>query len=192
MKLKVLNQKIYPYEEISDIASDSVEFVKVEFVFSKEWEGLSKVAQFTQDGKTYDKIMKNNIVDVPPEIKEGMCEISIFGVNGAVRGTTLPYEVNVFKSGYVDNAEHPVEPTPTLYAQLVARVENVEQKAENGEFDGKSAYEIALKNGFEGTEEEWLKSLHGKDYIITPEDKKEIKEDVIPIIMSITSDRAAP
>lgn len=29
--------------------------------------------------------------------------------------------------------------------------------------DGKSAYEIALMNGFEGTEKEWLASLYGKD-----------------------------
>jgi hypothetical protein len=29
--------------------------------------------------------------------------------------------------------------------------------------DGLSAYEIALKNGFEGTEEEWLESLKGED-----------------------------
>lgn len=29
--------------------------------------------------------------------------------------------------------------------------------------DGKSAYEIALANGFEGSEEEWLASLKGKD-----------------------------
>lgn len=28
--------------------------------------------------------------------------------------------------------------------------------------DGESAYEIAVKNGFEGTETEWLESLHGK------------------------------
>ena len=28
--------------------------------------------------------------------------------------------------------------------------------------NGKSAYEIAVKNGFEGTEEEWLDSLHGR------------------------------
>lgn len=27
--------------------------------------------------------------------------------------------------------------------------------------DGKSAYEIAVQHGFEGTEEEWLESLHG-------------------------------
>lgn len=29
--------------------------------------------------------------------------------------------------------------------------------------DGASAYEIALKNGFVGSEVEWLESLHGKD-----------------------------
>lgn len=33
--------------------------------------------------------------------------------------------------------------------------------AESG-YDGKSAYEIALRNGFKGTEEEWLLSLAGK------------------------------
>ncbi len=29
--------------------------------------------------------------------------------------------------------------------------------------DGKSAYEIAVENGFNGTEQEWLESLHGQD-----------------------------
>ena len=29
--------------------------------------------------------------------------------------------------------------------------------------DGVSAYEIAVRNGFEGSESEWLESLHGKD-----------------------------
>ena len=29
--------------------------------------------------------------------------------------------------------------------------------------DGKSAYEVALANGFKGNETEWLNSLHGKD-----------------------------
>ena len=31
--------------------------------------------------------------------------------------------------------------------------------------DGKSAYEIAVENGFEGSEQEWLESLKGKDGI---------------------------
>ncbi len=41
--------------------------------------------------------------------------------------------------------------------------------------DGKSAYELAVEEGFEGTLEEWLASLHGKDYILTEEDKAELQ-----------------
>ena len=33
--------------------------------------------------------------------------------------------------------------------------------AELVKIEGKSAYEVAVKNGFEGTEEEWLASLQG-------------------------------
>ena len=62
---------------------------------------------------------------------------------------------------------------------------------------GKSAYEIAVINGFEGTEAEWLASLKGekgvigpqgekgadgKDYLLTEADKKEIAEMAKPKI----------
>lgn len=46
----------------------------------------------------------------------------------------------------------------TLYALLKTYVK---QSIENIE-KGKSAYEIALDNGFEGTEQEWLRSLQGE------------------------------
>ena len=48
---------------------------------------------------------------------------------------------------------------------------------------GLSAYEIAVNNGFEGTEEEWLESLEGDtpqkgvDYY-TEEDKTELIEEI--------------
>ena len=45
----------------------------------------------------------------------------------------------------------------TMYALMKTYVK---QSIENIE-KGKSAYEIALDNGFEGTEQEWLKSLQG-------------------------------
>lgn len=44
--------------------------------------------------------------------------------------------------------------------------EYLRKAADSGAFDGeagKSAYEIAVANGFVGTEAEWLESLHGKD-----------------------------
>lgn len=45
--------------------------------------------------------------------------------------------------------------------------------------DGKSAYQIAVENGFIGTELEWLESLKGDDYILTDTDKSEIANIVI-------------
>ena len=47
--------------------------------------------------------------------------------------------------------------------------------------DGKSAYQIALDNGFVGTEEEWLESLKGTDYDDTAivDDIKVIKQDIL-------------
>ena len=44
--------------------------------------------------------------------------------------------------------------------------ESIEQRADNGDFngkDGKSAYEIAVEGGYDGTEEEWIESLNGTD-----------------------------
>lgn len=44
--------------------------------------------------------------------------------------------------------------------------------------DGLSAYEIAVKNGFEGTEQEWLESLKGETVYIT----EEPDDDTPPVI----------
>lgn len=60
---------------------------------------------------------------------------------------------------------------------------------------GLSAYEIAVKNGFEGTEQEWLDSLQGKDGYTpqkgvdywTDADKADIKADVAPFVVNVTA-----
>ena len=44
---------------------------------------------------------------------------------------------------------------------------------------GESAYDIAVRNGFVGTESEWLESLKGQDYVLTEEDKHEIAQTAI-------------
>lgn len=43
-----------------------------------------------------------------------------------------------------------------------ANIDNLLQLKEDGELNGQSAYEVAVKNGYIGTEEEWLNSLIGK------------------------------
>ena len=50
---------------------------------------------------------------------------------------------------------------------------------------GQSAYEIALQNGFEGTEQEWLESLM---YVPTEEDKAEMLERVSKEVVEVISE----
>ena len=57
-------------------------------------------------------------------------------------------------------SEFPIPPELQLpYDELLDLIEEIDHKLSDGEFNGKSAYEIAVENGFEGTEEEWLESL---------------------------------
>ena len=52
-------------------------------------------------------------------------------------------------------------------------------KSSSGTGNGKSAYEVAVDNGYRGTQSEWLASLKGSDYVLTDDDKTEIANIVI-------------
>ena len=52
-------------------------------------------------------------------------------------------------------------------------------KTSSGAGGGKSAYDIALEHGFIGSEDKWLASLKGSDYVLTDADKTEIANIVI-------------
>lgn len=45
-----------------------------------------------------------------------------------------------------------------------------------GTLTGKSAYQVAVDNGFEGTEQEWLESLKS---VLTEQDKEDIVHQVL-------------
>jgi hypothetical protein len=55
-------------------------------------------------------------------------------------------------------------PTPAIQAIILGAPIRVEMKAPQGP-GGKSAYQIAVENGFEGTEAQWLASLVGPDTV---------------------------
>ncbi len=72
--------------------------------------------------------------------------------------------------------------------QVANAVEKYLKENPSSAQNGKSAYEIAVENGFEGSEEEWLGSLkgakgdkgeNGSDYILTDNDKMDIANIVI-------------
>lgn len=149
MKYIVDGQKLRPYQKDQRMADGSMEFVDIEFQFSSEWDSMdSLVAQFTQNGKTYNQVIVDNKCKLPAEIQDGPITISVFGYRGATRGTTAKLPETVYDSGFVSDGETPIPPTPDLYAQLIAEIRSK-----------KTAYEAAVAGGYTGTEEEFNDSM---------------------------------
>ena len=168
MKFLVKQQKIEALER-EVIASDQIAFVSVKFVFDGAWKTLHKVVQFTQCEETYNLVLGigGTTCLLPAELHPGAVKMSLFGYdaesNTTLRATTVPVTLHIRPSGFVEDGATPIPPTPDLYTQLLKKLSEMQTGA-NGK-DGRSAYEIAIENGFVGTVAEWLKSLKGKDGI---------------------------
>ena len=162
LKFLVRQQKIEILER-EIIASDQIAFVTLKFTFDGDWKKFHKVVQFTQCDETYNRVLGTDGLSclLPAELHAGAVKMSVFGYDAenteGLRATTVPVTLNIRQSGFVgDDDNSPIPPTPDLYTQLLQKI------SEKGK-DGKSAYQIAIENGFVGTEIEWLESLKGAD-----------------------------
>lgn len=168
MKFLVKQQKIEALER-EVIASDQIAFVSVKFMFDGAWKTLHKVVQFTQCEETYNLVLgiDGTTCLLPAELHPGAVKMSLFGYDAesdtTVRATTVPVTLHIRPSGFVADGDTPIPPTPDLYTQLLKKLSEMQAGA-NGK-DGRSAYEIAIENGFVGTVAEWLESLKGRDGI---------------------------
>lgn len=168
MKFLVKQQKIEVLER-EVLASDQIAFVSVKFVFDGAWKTLHKVVQFTQCEETYNVVLgtEGTTCLLPAELHPGAVKMSLFGYDAesdtTVRATTVPVTLHIRQSGFVEDSATPIPPTPDLYTQLLKKLSEMQTGA-NGK-DGRSAYEIAIENGFVGTVAEWLESLKGRDGI---------------------------
>ena len=168
MKFLVKQQKIEVLER-EVLASDQIAFVSVKFVFDGVWKTLHKVVQFTQCEETYNLVLgtEGTTCLLPAELHPGAVKMSLFGYDAesdtTLRATTVPVTLHIRPSGFVADGDMPIPPTPDLYTQLLKKLSEMQTGA-NGK-DGRSAYEIAIENGFVGTAAEWLESLKGRDGI---------------------------
>ena len=168
MKFLVKQQKIEALER-EVIASDQIAFVSVKFVFDGAWKTLHKVVQFTQCEETYNVVLGTDGTTclLPAELHPGAVKMSLFGYDAesdtTLRATTVPVTLHIRPSGFVEDGTTPIPPTPDLYTQLLKKLSEMQTGA-NGK-DGRSAYEIAIENGFVGTVAEWLESLKGRNGI---------------------------
>ncbi len=166
MKFLVKKQQIDCIER-DKLADGQIAFVSFRFVFDNEWEGLYKVVQFMQDENTYNISLgvDGYSCKMPSELQAGCAEMSLFGYvpddETALRATTAPIKLRIEQSGFSSSGSEVVPPTPDLYQQLIAKIDEKIASVHDGA-DGASAYEIAVENGYTGTEAEWLTSLKGQ------------------------------
>ena len=76
-------------------------------------------------------------------------------------------EVNTIRDNLKSDIDNKINKSGHAPNMLLGTDENgnvvTKESSAGGGKDGASAYEVAVENGFEGTEEEWLESLQGED-----------------------------
>ena len=108
------------------IVGDAIGQFEAVFAFDNWWDGYTPTAQFTKDGKTIDCILEDNKCVVPPEALQGggIFYVNVFSTDGTGdRKTANEVAVPLKASGYKADGSHSVEPTPTIYEQLLKKID---------------------------------------------------------------------
>lgn len=148
---KISGQSVHiRYDEV---VSDSVEYLKVKFEYSDDWQGYTKTAVFTNEAldKSVAVVLEEgsslyigeNTCLVPYEvIKAPEFRVSVFGIKGESLITASAGYVEVVASGYCEGDE-PASPSQSEYQQIInimsdTRVvaQSVREDADNGAFRG--------------------------------------------------------
>ena len=121
---------------------------KVKFSFDEEWtEQSEKVARFIFNEHYIDVNFSGDTCNGVIITNTRAVQIGVYARNDETLKTTTPARINCKKS---------------VLCNEVAGTKTEEVIVTKGD-RGESAYEIAVKNGYEGTEAEWLKSLQDID-----------------------------
>ena len=148
------------------LATGNVNSLYVNFRFLGGWDNLAKTAIFKNGSNSISVLLNSDICPIPWEVLQNAGELYV-----SLRGTTSDDElVLCTENALIGNvkpslaaaivAEHR-EATPDVIDTLVSDVEMLKNGGGSGGTNGKSAYELAVESGFDGTLSEWLDSLKG-------------------------------
>lgn len=139
---------------------------KVVFDFDEDWDKHEvKTALFVYGNTPVEKVFSGNVCEGVAVYGATMLLIGVYSGDIA---TTTPACISGIRQSIKDVAENAHEsPTEDVYNQLIEMINSGQIKGENG----KSAYEIAVENGYEGTEEEWLDYLAASPSQMQPHKK---------------------
>lgn len=124
---QVVSDHMYPYKTLTPIPKGQVEFSKVRFNMSPEWEDMDIIVQFHQEKKLVNLSLPNSkVITIPPEFDIGIVTIYLKGydLNGSSIATTNGVSIPIVQGAF-DGGEPAVPPSPDLYAKLFTKVEEL-------------------------------------------------------------------
>lgn len=129
MKIKVVNQRLYL--EPPETAEGTREYLRAEFSFSEEWDGMTKTAFFRgADGENHPKLLKDNVCTVPAEALAVPGRVGV-SVSGTLGETIITTDIKSFTVPATLSGGTPSDPEPTVWQQILDKVDETQQIAQS-------------------------------------------------------------
>lgn len=128
MKIKVVNQRLYL--EPPETAEGTREYLKAEFSFSGEWDGMTKTAFFRGAGNTYSQLLKDDACTVPAEALAAPGRVGV-SVSGTLGETVITTDIKSFSAPSTLSGGTPSDPEPTVWQQILDKVDETKQIAQS-------------------------------------------------------------
>lgn len=129
MKIKVVNQRLYL--EPPETAEGTREYLRAEFSFSEEWDGTVKTAFFRgADGENHPKLLKDNVCTVPAEALAASGRVGV-SVSGTLGETVITTDIKSFSVPATLSGGTPSDPEPTVWQQILDKVDETQQIAQS-------------------------------------------------------------
>ncbi|MBD9339501.1 MAG: hypothetical protein EGQ54_01690 [[Ruminococcus] lactaris] len=128
MKIKVVNQRLYL--EPPETAEGTREYLKAEFSFSEEWDGMTKTAFFRGAGNTYSQLLKDDACTVPTEALAAPGWVGV-SVSGTLGETVITTDIKSFSVPATLSGGTPSDPEPTVWQQILDKVDETQQIAQS-------------------------------------------------------------
>lgn len=128
MKIKVVNQRLYL--EPPETAEGTREYLRAEFSFSEEWDGMTKTAFFRgADGENHPKLLKDDTCTVPTEALAAPGRVGV-SVSGTLGETVITTDIKSFSLPATLSGGTPSDPEPTLWQEVLDKFEKVSEVEE--------------------------------------------------------------
>ena len=120
MKIKVVNQRLYL--EPPETAEGTREYLRAEFDFLEEWDGMTKTAFFRgADGENHPKLLEDDTCIVPAEALAAPGRVGV-SVSGTLGETVITTDIKSFTLPATLSGGTPSDPEPTVWQKILDKV----------------------------------------------------------------------